>query len=311
MPRPRVISLLASATEIVVALGARDLLVARSHECDFPPDVRDLPAVSAPKLDPRRPSGDIDRQVRTLLEQALSIYQVDADALRELAPDVIVTQTQCEVCAVSMADVEAALADWIGSRPQIVAVSPFGLEDVFADIVRIAAALGRDAAGRSLVRDMRRRMDAIAARAKSVPRRPRVATIEWIEPLMAGGNWMPDLIAMAGGRNLLGESGRHSPSLAWDDLVRAEPEVILVLPCGFDIARTRAEMPALTGRAEWRELPAVRSGAVYLLDGNQYFNRPGPRLVESLEIVAEILHPETFRFGHEGAGWIRFGEPGS
>lgn len=304
MAEPRVVSLLASATEIICALDAQAMLVGRSHECDFPADIRGLPALSRPRLDPTRPSAAIDRDVRALLEQALSIYHIDAERLAASKPDVIVTQTQCEVCAVSLADVERALADWIGARPNLVALAPFALADVYTDIARIGEALGRRAAANALVSDMRTRMAAIAVTARDLPR-PSVAAIEWIDPPMAAGNWMPELIAMAGGASLFGEPGRHSPWLDLDALAAADPDLVAILPCGFDIARTRTELPALERRPQWRGLRAVAEGAVFLLDGNQYFNRPGPRLVESLEILAEILHPTRFRLGHEGRGWIR------
>lgn len=305
MREPRVASLIASATEIVAALGARDLLVARSHECDFPADVAVLPAVTAPKLDIARPSGDIERQVKRLLEQALSVYRVDAERLRSLAPDIVVTQTQCEVCAVSQSDVEAALAQWTGARPRIVSLAPNALEDVFADIARVAAALGLAVRGQTLIAAMRQRIDAVAERVHALPDRPRVAAIEWIEPLMAAGNWVPELIALAGGDNLFSEAGKHSPWMDWRDLVRADPDVILVTPCGFDIVRSTREMPALTVLPEWNDLRAVRTDSVFVADGNQYFNRPGPRLVDSLEILAELLHPGAFPPRHAGTGWIR------
>ena len=302
---PRVASLIASATEIVAALGAGNMLVARSHECDYPEGVTELPAVTAPKLDITKPSGDIDRQVKTLLEQALSVYRVDAEGLRAVAPDIIITQTQCEVCAVSQSDVEAALEHWTGKRPRIVSLAPNALADVFADIERVAAALDLRERGTVLVDSLRQRIDAIAQRAHAVAARPRVAAIEWIEPLMAAGNWVPELIALAGGENLFGEPGRHSPWMEWRDLVAADPDIILVLPCGFDIARSLREMTALTTRPEWNRLRAVRGDKVFVADGNQYFNRPGPRLVDSLEILAELLHPDTFPTRHAGTGWIR------
>jgi iron complex transport system substrate-binding protein len=305
MAGPRIVSLIASATEIVAALGARDLLVARSHECDFPADVAQLPAITAPKLDITRPSGDIDRQVKVLLEQALSVYRVDAERLQALRPDVIVTQTQCEVCAVSQSDVEEALAHWTGARPKIVALAPNALADVFADIARVADALDRRAQGRELISRLQDRIDAVAATAALAARRPNVAAIEWIEPLMAAGNWVPELVALAGGKNLFGEAGRHSPWMEWPALVAADPDIILVLPCGFDIERGAREMTTLTARPEWSGLRAVRSDRVFVLDGNQYFNRPGPRLADSLEILAELLHPEAFPARHAGTGWIR------
>lgn len=301
----RVASLLASATEIVAALGARDLLVARSHECDFPLDVFDLPAVTAPKLDTSQGSGAIDRDVKSLLEQALSVYRVDAGKLRDLAPDLIVTQTQCEVCAVSPRDVEEALAEWTGERPRIVSLMPNALSDIFADIVCVGDALGRSKRARAVVDDMRARMHDIASRAAAISHKPRVACIEWIDPLMAAGNWMPELVALVGGQNLFGEAGKHSPWMTFEALAAADPEIILVLPCGFDIPRAQAELPVLTARPGWCDLRAVRGRHIYICDGNQYFNRPGPRLADSLEILAEILHPEAFRFGHKGHGWVR------
>jgi len=302
---PRVVSLLASATEIVAALGARGLLVARSHECDFPPEIAGLPMVTGPKLDTSRPSAIIDRDVKALLEQALAIYRVDGERLREVKPDLILTQTQCEVCAVTPADVEAALAAWTGERPRIVALAPNALADVFTDIMRVAAAIGRPERGGALIDSMRARMDDIAGQAQALAARPRVAAIEWIDPLMAGGNWMPELITMAGGVSLFGVAGAHSPWMTLDELAAADPDVVLVLPCGFDIARTRAELPPLLKDPRWQSLRAVRGGRIFLCDGNQYFNRPGPRLAESLEILAEIFHPSAFAFGHEGSGWVR------
>ena len=305
MAEPRVISLIASATEIVCALGFADRLVGRSHECDFPDEVRRLPVVTEPKFLTQGTSAEIDRRVKDLLERALSVYRVDALRLKALRPDVIVTQSQCEVCAVSLSEVEQAVSDWLEARPRIVSLEPTGLADLWTDIARVADALGVPERGAALVESLQERMAAIAERAGGLAGRPSVASIEWIDPLMAAGNWMPELVEKAGGVSLFGEAGKHSPGMRWEALVRADPEVIVVLPCGFDMARTRAEMPALTGRPDWRELRAVRAGRVFLTDGNQYFNRPGPRLVESLEILAEILHPEAFHLGHEGTGWER------
>jgi iron complex transport system substrate-binding protein len=191
----------------------------------------------------------------------------------------------------------------VGSRPRIISLQPNGLADVWADIERVAEALEISPRGNQLVTQLRTRMAAIERHSQTLRPQPTVACLEWIDPLMASGNWMPDLVRMAGGRNLFGEADRHSPRLDWSDVVAADPEVILVLPCGFDIARTRQELPVLTRRPEWNSLRAMRMKRTYLLDGNQYFNRPGPRLAESLEILAEVIHPEVFSFGHEGTGW--------
>jgi iron complex transport system substrate-binding protein len=290
----------------VCALGQEASLVGRSHECDWPPGVRRLPAVSRPAFPTTGSSRAVDLALKERLRRALSIYDVDAKLLRRLSPDLIITQTQCEVCAVSPADVERAVCEWTERPGRILALEPNGLDDVWADIGRVAGALGVAAAGEALVAGLRERVAAIAHRAAALEDHPRVAVIEWIEPLMAAGNWMPELVAIAGGTNLFGEARRHSPWMTWDALVASDPDVLLVSPCGFDLARTRSEMGPLTGAPGWRDLRAVRTGRVYLADGNAYFHRPGPRLVESLEILAETLHPGAFAFGHEGRGWVSF-----
>lgn len=299
----RIVSLIASATEIVAALGREDALVGRSHECDRPPGVRTLPAVTAPKFPTDGTSYDIDRRVKAILSEALSVYRVDAERLRALEPDVIVTQTQCEVCAVSLGDVEDALAEWTGAKPTIVSLSPDSLADVLEDVRTVAAALGVEDRGEAVVDSIRERMAAVGARAAGLAPRPAIACVEWIEPLMAAGNWMPELVRMAGGESLFGEPGAHSPWLEWDAVIAADPDVVLVSPCGFDLERTRSEMGTMEARPGWRALKAVRTGRVALADGVAWFHRPGPRLAESLEILAEILHPEAFDFGWKGVAW--------
>lgn len=301
----RIVSLIASATEIVCALGYESQLVGRSHECDFPPAVSRLPVCTEPKLNAEVTSAEIDSQVKRILIDALSVYHVDAEKLRALRPDVVITQSQCEVCAVSLKDVERALCTWMDSRPQIVSLEPNALADVWRDISRVAEALGEPARGDKLITRLQQRISAVSERASTLLQGPTVACIEWIEPLMAAGNWMPELVEMAGGVNLFGTAGKHSPWMTWEQLQEKDPEMIIVLPCGFDITRSRQEMPALTRRSGWTELRAVHGNSVYLTDGNQYFNRPGPRLADSLEILAEILHPEIFCFGYEGRGWLR------
>lgn len=303
-PPRRVISLIASATEIVCALGARDRLVGRSHECDYPGDITPLPQLTAPKIDVSGTSGEIDARVRRIVSEGLSVYRVDGEAMRRLDPDLIVTQDHCEVCAVSLADVEAAVCEWAGAAVPIVSLRPDSLDDVFADIARVAAALGDMAAGAALVARMRGRLAAIAQRSRSLPR-PRVAFIEWSDPLMSGGNWMPTLIETAGGLNLFGTAGGKSEVLRWDELVAAAPDVIIIAPCGYDLAATCRDHAALSQHPQWARLPAVCQGLVYCADGNAYFNRPGPRLVETAEVIAEILHPDVFDFGHYGQGFVR------
>ncbi len=203
----------------------------------------------------------------------------------------------------SAQDLDQALCRWTGARPAVVSLAPNALADVWRDIETVAAALGAPERGQTLIDTLRSRMERVRARIRHRHERPRIACIEWIDPLMAAGNWMPELVAMAGGVNLFGVAGRHSPWMSWEDLVTADPDIILVLPCGFDIARARREMPALTARAEWSSLSAVASGRIYLLDGSQFFNRPGPRLADSLEILAELFHPDIFTPGYRGIGW--------
>lgn len=304
----RVVSLICSATEIVCALGRGGDLVGRSHECDFPPEVSALPALTAPQFDIGGNSAEIDTRVKDLVRDGLAIYRIDADLLRDLRPDVIVTQDQCEVCGASLADVQAAVRDWTGADVRIVSCKPLGLEDVWTDIRNVGDALGAGETAERVVAELQARMKAIADAAASLPEaslpeKPTVATVEWIDPLMAAGNWMPELVDMAGGRNLFGEAGGPAPWMSWQDLRRVDPDVILVLPCGFDMARSIAEMPALTAQPGWAGLRAVRNGRVFVTDGNRFFNRPGPRLAESLEILAEILHPGSFDFGWRGTGW--------
>jgi iron complex transport system substrate-binding protein len=299
----RIVSLLPAATEIVCALGATDRLVGRSHECDFPPEIRKLPACTSAKLDSSASSGEIDRQVKNLLREAVSIYNVDNAQLAELKPDIIITQAQCEVCAVSLVEVETAMAGWLGQRPQIISLAPNRLADVWEDIRRVASALDLPDGGRAVLASLKNRVVNIIEKTCVLEQRPTVACVEWIEPLMAAGNWVPELVELAGGANVAGEAGKHSPWMNWETLQDLDPEIIVVMPCGFDIAKTRAETAALVRQPGWSKLRAVQKRRVLLTDGNQYFNRPGPRLVESLEILAEIIHPDRFDFGHQGKGW--------
>jgi len=302
---PRIVSLISSASEIIHALGQTPDQVGRSHECDFPPEVATLPACTKPTIDIHADSREIDRAVKDRVRNALSVYEVFDEVLERLQPTHIITQTQCEVCAVSLRDVERSVAARLASRPKIISLTPNSLVDVWDDIRRVAGSLGIVEHGESVIASLQTRMCAISDRARRDGARPRVACIEWQEPLMAAGNWMPQLVEMAGGVNLLGEPDKHSGYLQWTELVTADPDVIVISPCGFDLARTEQQMYWLTERPEWSRLRAVQGGRVYLADGNQYFNRPGPRLVETLQILSEILHPETFEPEFENAGWKR------
>ncbi len=303
---PRIVSLIASATEIVHALGLGEHQVGRSHECNYPLAVTSLPACTRPTFPVDGDSAEIDRQVKQKLRSAASLYEVFPDLLDSLRPTHIVTQTQCRVCAVSAGDVRDALSHSVTSHPEVIALEPNSLSDIWDGVHEIARACGAAVAGDRLVGSLTSRLDEITARVDAAPSRPTLACIEWQEPLMAAGNWTPELVSIAGGRDLFGEAGRHSPWLRWEDLAAADPDVIVVAPCGYSIARARAEMPWLTRRSEWAKLSAVRTGRVFLADGDQFLHRPGPRVVESVRILAEMLHPELFAPQFRGSGWAQW-----
>ncbi len=300
---PRIVSLIPSGTEIVAALGLAERLVGRSHECDYPAAVGRLPACTSPAFETGGASREIDERVRELLRTALSIYRLDTDALERLRPTHIVTQDRCAACAVDLAEVERAVGAMTGCEARVISLEPRVLADVWGDVVRVGAALG--VSGEPVAADLRARVRAIAERAAATAPRKSVVCIEWVDPLMAAGHWVPELVRLAGGDDLLGTAGARALKIDWNALEAADPEVIVFMPCGYDLARTRADAEALARRPDWRALGAARSGEVYITDGNQFFNRPGPRLVESLEILAEILGPERHSFGHEGSGWQR------
>lgn len=305
--KPRVISLIASATEIVAALGYESALVGRSHECDFPPTVESLPVCSEPRIDVSGTSLEIDIAVKGAVKEALSVYSVFKDELERLQPTLIVTQTQCEVCAVNLKDVQAAVCELVDSNPEIVACEPMGLSDIWIDIQNVANALGDPESAVRLNNSLKSRLDQIHIQYKSISHCPTLACIEWLEPIMIAGNWVPELVRIAGGEAVMAEDGMHSPYQSWEELAEIDPEVIAIMPCGFDIPRTIQEINLLTEHPLWNSLQAVQNNRVYLTDGNQYFNRPGPRVIESTEILVEILH-ETETPRHHGSGWIRLEE---
>ncbi len=281
----------------------------RSHECDYPPGILVLPQATQPRFAVDVSSRKIDEQVKELASQAaaldaLGVYDILPGALRKARPTHIVTQAQCDVCAVSEREVEAAVARESECAPQVVSLQPDSLSDIWEDFMRVATALGDSASGARLVSKTRDRMMAVAHAAKNIPAKPTVAAIEWVDPLMAVGNWMPELIDMAGGQCLFGKAGQHSPWLGFEDLVAADPDVIVLSPCGFGLERTLEDLPILSARPEWAALKAVRESRVFAADGNQFFNRPGPRLAETVEILGEMLHPDRFDFGHRGTAWL-------
>ncbi len=296
---PRVVSLLPSATEMVCAVGMEQALVGVSHECDWPPSVVGRPVLTSSKVSLSPRSGDIDRDIRAVLADALAVYAIDEDGLARAAPDVIVTQDLCDVCAVSFDDVVAATRKLTHGDVEIVNLHPKRLADIWADIRKVGAALGRADAAAAVLADMDRRVAQVRERAQAAAvhvGRPAVLTIEWLDPIMVGGTWMPELVQLAGGSALVTAPGDHAPTLDEAALAALDPapEVVVVKPCGFKLERTLSEVAALEqllGRMPW---PAVPGGAVWLADGNAYFNRPGPRIVDSLEIMAACIHPQAF-----------------
>lgn len=309
----RIVSLIPSATEIVAALGYGDFLVGRSHECDFPSSVKALPICTEPKFDPIGSSAEIHDRVNELLASALSVYRVKTEVLKELRPTHIITQAQCEVCAVSLGDVEQAVGALVegknADKIEIVSLQPERLENVWTDIVRVARALDdsakSEAAAQQIVKELRASLQDCEP-LTPLKKTPGVVCIEWTEPLMAAGNWVPELVSLVGGRDRFGIAGTHSDWMSWDELVRADPDIIVVMPCGYDMAQTRQATEEMANRKEWQALSAVKANQVYLVDGNQYFNRPGPRLVESGEILAEIIQGRAVNEARAIVGWEKF-----
>ena len=307
MDRPelelRIISCIASATEIVHALGLGRYLVGRSHECDWPPAVRDLPICTRPRFDIYGDSQQIDQRVRDSLRDAGSVYEVLTEVVDSLAPTHILTQTQCKVCAVSLEDVEDSLKLSFQSRPQIVALEPNSLLGIWQDIQRVAVGCGTLDSGEILIQQLHQVINQTATFADTSTTRPTVACIEWPKPIMAAGNWIPELIQLANGTSLLGKAGSYSPTIEFTDLEQANPEVIVIMPCGYDLKKSREEARWLTELPGWSKLQAVQNDRVYITDANQYMTRPGPRIVESLQALTQMLHPQLFPPTLENIAW--------
>jgi iron complex transport system substrate-binding protein len=285
----RIVSLLPAATEIIAALGLADRLVGRSHECDEPEAVTGLPALTSPRIDPTRPSGGIDEQVRAA---AGPLFSLDVDRLAALEPDLILTQAACAVCAIAEDDVAEAVRK-SGVLARVLALSPATLDDVFRDILAVGEATGRLREANDVVAGLKRRCDAVALHAKACP---SVAIIEWLDPPMAAGNWVPEMVRLAGGRDVLGREGAHSHWITWAEVAAADPDVVVLIPCGFPLDRVIAEARSPAVWPHLENLRAVREGRAWAIDGHHLFNRPGPRLVDSLEVLAEVLHPGAFQF---------------
>ena len=285
----RICSLLPGATEIAYLLGLGDQIVGVTHECDYPAEAKHNRVIVRSAIDPYRMSSqEIDRKVSELLRAGKGLYTIDEQALHEIAPDLIMTQGLCDVCALDYNDVVKAAAR-LASAPMIVSLNPHSLNDVLEDILRIGAATARELRAESLVRDLRRRIDEIGFREPNY--RPRVVCLEWFDPLYVAGHWVPEIVALAGGHDVLGRAGEPSFKIDWSAVRDAKPDVMLLMPCGFDVRRAVRESSPLRALPGWDELPAVKRGNVYALNGSAYFSRPGPRLVNGLEILARVLQP--------------------
>ncbi|HLW58508.1 MAG TPA: cobalamin-binding protein [bacterium] len=291
----RIVSLLPSATEIVCALGLADALVGISHDCDFPPGVRGKPVLSEAIVGPSMPSPMIEARIRGAVHTGRSVYHLDEAALAGLAPDLIITQELCTVCAPAYTLVRHA-ANLLAREPKLVSLEPHGLFDVLDNIMLIGELTGTARRARAVVDRLQGRIDAVRARARATGVRPRVACLEWLDPIYVGGHWLPEMVEAAGGLDVLGHGREPSRVVGWEVVSASTPEVLMLMPCGFDLARTRREFPAMAARPGWCDLPSVRNGRVYLTDASSYFNRPGPRLVDGLEILASAIHPDAFAF---------------
>lgn len=290
----RIVSLISSATEMIFALGLEAELLAVSHECDWPAAARGLPVATRSRVDSSRPSDAIDRAVKSLVASGEPLYELDEALLRRLRPDLIITQAQCDVCAIRLDDVlKLRETSEELKHSRVLPLNPISLDDVLADVERVSLAADVAERGKTLVAEYRARIAAIECVTSMVARRdrPRVLCIEWIEPLMPAGNWTPRLIEMAGGQSGLAIAGQHSAYSTWEQVAEYDPQVILVAPCGFDLSRTLQESRSLPQVAVWHSLTAVRNNRVFAVDGNGLLNRSGPRLIESLELLAQLIHP--------------------
>ena len=290
----RICSLVPGATEVVAALGRKDDLVGISHECDFPPSLAHIPVMVRARVDSHGlSSAEIDRQVGTLLSTGAGLYELDEPRLLAAGPELLIVQDLCDVCAITPSQLEQVIRR-LSPPPRMVTLNPRRLQDIFRDIETLGTALERDAAGKQLAASLRGRLDAVQATARTESARPRVACLEWLSPLYTAGHWVPDMVEAAGGIDVLATAGAASRKVNWNTVAVAAPDVVVLMPCGFTIARTRNELASITEHPQWKNLPAVQRGEVYLVDALSYFSRPGPRLIDGVEQLAAILHPASY-----------------
>ena len=300
----RIVSLLPSCTEIICKLGYREHLVGISHECDYPNSISGLPVLTKARLSPEGTSIEINQSVTDLLQRGLSVYDVDASLLKSLSPDIIVTQAQCEACAVSLDQVQDIVSNWTLNQTEIISLEPNTLNEVWLGFDIIAKTMDAPESSSILKSEINERFKLLKDKLKGTEQKPTVLCIEWIEPIMVAANWVPELVGLAGGRNVMSVSGTDSNFCSWDEIKQTNPDIIIMMPCGFGIKRTFEDIHYLQNRKGWQELKAVKENKVFVVDGNQYFNRPGPRLVDSAEILAEVIHPEYFERKYPEDAWI-------
>ena len=300
----RIVSLLPSCTEIICKLGYTKHLVGISHECDYPNSISGLPVLTKARLSPEGTSIEINQRVTDLLQRGLSVYDVDASLLKSLSPDIIVTQTQCEACAVSLDQVKDIVSNWTLNQTEIISLEPNTLNEVWLDFAIIAKTLDAPESYSILKSEINERFKLLKDKLHGTEQKPTVLCIEWIEPIMVAANWVPELVGFAGGRNVMSVSGTDSKFCSWDEIKKTNPDIIIMMPCGFEIKRTLEDLHFIQNIIGWEELKAVKENKVFVVDGNTYFNRPGPRLVDSAEILAEIIHPEIFERKYLEDAWI-------
>ncbi len=303
----KIVTLIPSATEIVAFFGKKKEIIGKSHECDYPKDLSNIVKLTEPKIRVDGTSKEIHQQIEAILEKSLSVYKVNVEKLKNLDPDFIVTQAHCEVCAVSFSHVENITKKHLGLKTKIISLQPNTLKEVFDDLERVAKNLKIESSkSNELINGLKKRIHNVKIKSSKL-NKPKILCIEWSEPLMAAGNWIPEMIEIAGGKDILGKKGSDSHWIKFENIIESDPDFIIFIPCGFNLKQTKNDVDTLVKcNNKWKNLRAFKNKNFYIADGNQYFNRPGPRLVESIEILCEIIHPNNFDFGHKNLSWTNF-----
>ena len=302
----KIVTLIPSATEIVSFLGEKNSIIGCSHECDYPLGLEKIDKLTSPKINVDGTSNEINKQINSLLENSLSVYKVNVQKLKKLNPDYIVTQAHCEVCAVSFSEVEDIVKKYLNKKTKIISLQPNTLKEVFDDFDRVAEELDiYNSKNRNLINLLKKRVDQI--KNLSFYKKPKVACVEWIDPLMVAGNWIPELVSISGGDDIFGNIGKNSHWIKFEEIKKSDPDIIIFMPCGFDINKTNEELKFfLKKNPIWKSLKSFKNESFFVVDGNQFFNRPGPRLIDSIEILLEIIHPSLTDLNYKKKGWIKF-----